>query len=185
MLAGRGDRKPEGERQQEVPKEKETGRGRERKKTAKAVESIKNTGGGENQRQLELKAQLGSEVLAVGRQTSRSDAVSIRRGICSPALILIRLPSPFSSRTYASLGGGSLNPPGDGAKQLQALQLHAVGPGWHHTAHRSLSLPAPSPCSEAAVTRVGQAVGHVKEMSFLTQKDQQHGCIKPAHFEWQ
>lgn len=33
VLAWRGDRKPEGERQREVPKEKEMGEGRERKKT--------------------------------------------------------------------------------------------------------------------------------------------------------
>lgn len=39
--AWRGDRKPEGERQREIPKEKETGRGRERKKKDKTAESIR------------------------------------------------------------------------------------------------------------------------------------------------
>lgn len=41
MPAWRGDRKPEGERQREIPKEKETGRGRERKKKDKTAESIR------------------------------------------------------------------------------------------------------------------------------------------------
>lgn len=185
MPAWRGDRKPEGVRQREVPKEKETRRGRKREKKDKAVESIKSTGDGEDQRQLKVRAQLSTEVLAVGRQTSLSDAGSVQRGTCSPALTLIRCPSPFSSRTYTSLRGGSLSPPGDGAKQLQALRLRAVGPGWHQMAQKSLSLPAPSPCSEAAVTRIRQAVGHIKEMSLLTQKHQQHGCIELSHFERQ
>lgn len=44
VLAWRGDRKPEGERQREVPKEKEMGEGRERKKKDKTAESIKSTG---------------------------------------------------------------------------------------------------------------------------------------------
>lgn len=52
MPAWRGDGKPEGERQREVPKEKEMGRGRERKKKDKAVESIKRTGNGQDQRGL-------------------------------------------------------------------------------------------------------------------------------------
>lgn len=65
--AWRGDRKPEGERQREVPKEKETGRGRERKRKDKTVESIRSTGDGEDQRRLEQRAQPSAEVLAVGR----------------------------------------------------------------------------------------------------------------------
>lgn len=185
MPAWRGDRKPERERQREVPKEKETGRGRGRKKKDKAVESIKSTGDGEDQRRLELKARLSAEVLAVGRQTLLSDADSVQRSTHSPALVLIRCPSPFSSRTYTCLRGVSLSPPGDGIKQLQASPVCAVGPGWHQMARKSLSLPAHSPCSEAAVTHIRQAVGHIQEMSLLTQKHQQHGCIELSHFEQQ
>lgn len=43
---------------------------------------------------------------------------------------------------------------------------------------QKMSLPTPSPCSEVEVTRVTEAVGHTQEMSLLTQKHQQHDCLK-------
>lgn len=75
MQTWRGDRKPEGERQREVPKEKRECR--ERKKEDKAFESKKNIKVGEDQRGVELSAQLSTEVLVAGRQTSLSVAHSL------------------------------------------------------------------------------------------------------------
>lgn len=93
------------------------GRGRERKKD-KAAESVKSTGAGEDQSRPEARAQLSAEVVAVGRQTSLSDAESVETGTCGPALLIIRCPPP-SSRTRTSLRGGSVSPGGDAAKRLQ------------------------------------------------------------------
>lgn len=90
------------------------GRGRERK-TDKAAESVKSTGDGEDQRQPEPRAQPSAEVVAVGRQSSLSDAASVQRGTCSPALTITTCPPPSASRTCTALRGGSLSPHRDGA----------------------------------------------------------------------